>query len=332
MSQSAPFSRRHLLALTGSAAFCAGAGLPGTSGAVPLDMLSLWGPPAGPSVTLAHAVATGRLSQLAKDASFTAWRNPDELRAGLTSGQITASVVPAQLAANLYNRGFPIRLANIMTEGLLYVLSEDQGIGAIPDLAGRSLAVPFRGDTPEILFTQLLRHHGIAEDDVEVTYTATPVEAVQLLLAGRVNAAMIVEPAASAAVLKGRQAGKDVQRVIDITAAWGEMTGGAAVLPMAGLALTEAVYAQRPELVDPLRAALREAAQDVLANPLAAAANATDPLGLPAPVIAELIPNSRLVARNAAEARPQIEAMFRAMAGDDLKRIGGAMPGDDFYL
>lgn len=332
MFETVTLSRRRLLALTGSAALVAGAGLPRRSAAAPLDALSLWGPPAGPSVTLAHAVATDRLAQVAGQASFTAWRNPDELRAGLTSGQIVASVVPAQLAANLYNRGFPIRLANIMTEGLLYVLSEDRGIGAIPDLAGRSLAVPFRGDTPEILFTQLLRHHGIAEGDVEVSYTATPVEAVQLLLAGRVEAAMVVEPAASAAVLRGRQAGKDVRRVIDITAAWGEMTGGAAVLPMAGLALTDAIYAEAPEIMDPLRAALRDATQDVLANPVTAAANATESLGLPAPVIAESIPNSRLVARDATEIRPEIEAMFRAMAGDDLKRIGGAMPGDDFYL
>jgi len=323
-------TRRTTLSMLG--ALAASPFLPGRAAATPLAELGLWGPPAGPSVTLAHAVATGRLDALADNATFTAWRNPDELRAGLTSGTITASVVPAQLAANLYNRGFPIRLANIMTEGLLYVLSEDAGITAIPDLAGRRLAVPFRGDTPEILFTRLLRHHGIVEADVDVSYVATPVEAVQLLLAGRVEAAMVVEPAASAAVLRARQAGKDVTRVIDITVQWGAMTGGPAVLPMAGLALTEALYAGAPEVIDPLRAALRDTVPEVLADPQAAAANATGALGLPVPVIAQSVAQSRLVARDAAEIRPEIEAMFRAMAGDDLARIGGAMPGDDFYL
>ena len=323
-------SRRTALSLLGGAATLPLAARPLI--AAPLAELSLWGPPAGPSVTLAHAVATGRLSGVADAASFTAWRNPDELRAGLTSGTITASVVPAQLAANLYNRGFPIRLANIMTEGLLYVLSEDRTIASIPDLAGRKLAVPFRGDTPEILFTQLLRHHGIAENDVDVTFTASPVEAVQLLLAGRVEAAMNVEPAASAAVVRGAQAGRDVARVIDITAEWGAMTGGSAVLPMAGLAVTDAIYAAAPEALDPLRTALRETVANVLADPQAAAANAAEPLGLPAPVIAQSVANSRLVARDATEIRPQIEAMFAAMSGPDLSRIGGAMPDDAFYL
>jgi NitT/TauT family transport system substrate-binding protein len=330
MASSRNLSRRSTLALLGAAATASV--FPRVSNAAALENLALWGPPAGPSVTLAHAVATGRLDELATSSTFNAWRNPDELRAGLTSGQIVASVVPAQLAANLYNRGFPIRLANIMTEGLLYVLSEDHSIKDIPDLEGHSLAVPFKGDTPEILFTQLLRHHGIKEEDVNVSYVGTPVEAVQLLLAGRVDAAMVVEPASSAAVLKGRKAGEDVQRVIDITQAWSDMTGGPAVLPMAGLAVTKAIYLDAPEIIDPLRAALNETLVDVLANPAAAAANAAEPLGLPAPVIAESVPNSRLVARNATEIRPEIEAMFRAMAGPDLKRIGGSMPDDGFYL
>lgn len=325
-------TRRDFNRLTAGSAAMLATGTPSILSAAPFGEFGLWGPPAGPSVTLAHAVATGRLDTLAEAPSFIAWRNPDELRAGLTAGQIVASVVPAQLAANLYNRGFPIRLANIMTEGLLYVLSEDQSITGIPDLEGRSLAVPFRGDTPEILFTQLLRHHGIEEEDVNVTYVGTPVEAVQLLLAGRVEAAMVVEPAASAAVLRGRKAGKQISRVIDITAQWADMTGGPAVLPMAGLAVTSAIYQNTPDMIEPLRAALRDSLADVLAQPAVAAANAAEPLGLPAPVIVESIPNSRLVARDATDIRPEVEAMFRAMAGPDLKRIGGALPGDDFYL
>jgi NitT/TauT family transport system substrate-binding protein len=332
MTMARVFDRREFTRLiAGSTALLASGG-PSILSAAPLAEFGLWGPPAGPSVMLAHAVATGRLDNLTETPSFTAWRNPNELRAGLTSGQIVASVVPAQLAANLYNRGFPIRLANIMTEGLLYVLSEDASISSIPDLKGRSIAVPFRGDTPEILFTQLLRHHGIEDTDVTVTYVGTPVEAVQLLLAGRVEAAMVVEPAASAAVLRARMAGKQISRVIDITEQWADMTGGPAVLPMAGLALTSAIYQDTPELIDPLRATLRSALTEVQADPAAAASNAAEPLGLPAPVIIESIPNSRLVARDATDIRPEVESMFRAMAGPDLKRVGGALPGDDFYL
>jgi len=324
-------SRRTTLSLLGAAA--ALPLLPARGAAQPIGTLALHGPPAGPSITLAHAVATGRLSDLAQTSTFTAWRTPDELRAGLTSGEIALSVVPIQAAANLYNRGFPIRLANAMTDGLLYILAEDDGISAIPDLAGRHVAVPFRGDTPEIIFGQLLAHHGLdAGADLQITHAGTPTEAMQLMLAGRVEAALTTEPSTTAAILRGRQADKTLRRAIDLQAAWGAMTGAAPVLPQAGLAVTQGFLDAHGAALPALLAALEAATAEVLANPEVAARNATEALGLPAPLLAASIPHANLVARPAAEARADIERMLTAMAGPDMARIGGRLPDDAFYL
>jgi NitT/TauT family transport system substrate-binding protein len=307
--------------------------LPRAGHAASIETLALHGPPAGPSITLAHAVATEAFAGIADAATFTAWRNPDELRAGLTSGAIALSVVPVQAAANLYNRGFPIRLANVMTNGLLYVISGAEGISAIPDLASRSVAVPFRGDSPEIIFGQLLAHHGLAaQTDLNITYAASPIEAMQLLLAGRVDAALTAEPSTTAGVLRGREAGMEIRRAIDLQEAWGEMTGAAPVLPQAGLAVTQGFLDAYGEQVPAILAVLEAATASVLADPATAADHAADALGFPAPLLAASIPSSNLVARPAAEARADIERMLTAMAGPDLERIGGAMPGADFYL
>ncbi|MEJ8570346.1 ABC transporter substrate-binding protein [Microbaculum marinum] len=325
-------SRRTLLlaALAGSAALALPDGLRAQAR---VAGLALYGPPAGPSVTLAHAVATGKFADLADTATMTAWRNPDELRAGLTSGTIELSVVPVQAAANLYNRDFPIRLANVMTNGLLYIASGDATIADIPDLAGRTVAVPFRGDTPEILFSQLLAHHGLnAETGLQITYAGSPIEAMQLLLAGRVEAALTAEPSTTAAVLQGRQAGKDIRRVINLQEAWGAMTGAAPVVPQAGLAIIKAFLDEHGEVVPAILSAIETATAEVLADPTTAAANATDALGMPAPLLAASIPHSNLVARPASDARVDVERMLTAMAGDDMARIGGKLPDDAFYL
>lgn len=325
------FSRRSALAL-----IAAGASWPlflEASRAASPEFLALYGPPAGPSITLAHAAATGRFDGVAERTTVTAWRNPDELRAGLTSGEITLSVVPVQAAANLYNRGFPIRLANVMTNGLLYIISEDPQIGSISDLAGRTVAVPFRGDTPEIIFGQLLAHQGLdGENGPAITYAATPVEAMQLLLAGRVDAALTAEPAATAGILRGRQAGKTVRHAISIQDEWGAMTGGPPVLPQAGLAITQRFMDDNGEAVPAILAALDATVLDVLDNPQAAAANATGPLGTPAPLLAASIPHCNLVARPAMEARADVERMLSAMAVGNMARLGGKMPDDGFYL
>ncbi|PVB62357.1 ABC transporter substrate-binding protein [Labrenzia sp. 011] len=307
--------------------------LPAAAQAETIGTLSLFGPPAGPSVTLANAVANGGFQEIADEATFSVWRNPDELRAGLTSGEIGLSVVPVQAAANLYNRGFPIRLANVMTNGLLYVISEDETIGSVPDLKGRRVAVPFRGDTPEIIFTQLLAHNGLdPEADLDIAYAGTPIEAMQLLLAGQVDAALTAEPSTTAGILRGRKAGKTVTRVIDLQAAWGQMTGAAPVLPQAGLAVTQGFLEAHGTSLPDVLTVLRIATAEVLATPSQAATHASKPLGLPAPLLAASIPHSNLVARPAREARADIERMLEAMAGENKARIGGKLPDDGFYL
>ena len=331
MTKLTQMNRRSALSLL--AAGAAAPLLPISVLAAKMETLALYGPPAGPSVTLAYAVASGAFSTVAENATFKAWRNPDELRAGLTSGEIGLSVVPVQAAANLYNRGFPIRLANIMTNGLLYVISEETGIKAIPDLKGRSVAVPFRGDTPEIIFGQLLAHDGLdAEKDLQIIYSGSPIEAMQLLLAGKVEAALTAEPSTTAGILRGRMAGKKVARVIDIQKAWGEMTGAVPVLPQAGLAITQGFLDANGNDVSGILVALQTATSEVNADPGKAAAAATEALGLPAPLLTASVPNCNLVARPAQEARPDIERMLTAMAGPDMAKIGGKLPDDRFYL
>lgn len=331
MIDSTCLDRRGALALLGAGA--ATVLVPRISKADRIATLALYGPSAGPSVTLCHAVASGGFATIADHATFTAWRNPDELRAGLTSGSMRLSIVPIQAVANLYNRGFPIRLANVMTDGLLYIIAEDRGIRAIPDLSGHSIAAYFRGDTPDIILGRLLAHHGLDPDkDLKIVYTGGSTEAMQLLLSGRVDAALGGEPSVSAAILRAREAGKTMRRVIDIQSAWGEMTDAPPVLPQAGLALTLNFLDENGDSLPDLLTALEVATSEVLSAPGVAAEQAAKALALPAPLLKASIPHCHLVARPAHEARADIERMLRAMAGPKMARIGGRLPEAGFYL
>ncbi|PIE07144.1 MAG: taurine ABC transporter substrate-binding protein [Rhodobacterales bacterium] len=301
--------------------------------AAKLEKLDLWGPPAGPSITLSHAVAQNMFTDIAGETAMHAWRTPDELRAGLTSGQIQLSVVPIQAAARLYNKGFPIRLANAMTNGLLYILTGDDSINAIADLKGKHVAVPFRGDVPEIIFGQLLTHHGLTDADLTITYAGTPIEAMQLLMAGRVDAALTAEPASTAGITMAKQAGKVLRRAINLQEAFGEMTGGAPVVPQAGLAVTQGFLDSNGDALPAILAVIEAATAEVVGDPEAANLSiATQELGMPAPLLKAAIPPSNLVARPAAEARGDIERMLTAMGAPDFENLGGGLPDDGFYL
>lgn len=300
--------------------------------AEPLRELSLWGPPAGPSVTLIHAIESGRLRTVAEKVTFHGWRTPDELRAGLTSGSAQAFVLPTQAAANLFNRGLDVRLVNVMTNGLLHVLAADTGLSSLAALKGRSVAVPFRNDTPDIIFRRLLQAQNIAEADLDLRFTGTPLEAAQLLATGRIDAALLPEPAGTVAIVRGALAGHSIARVIDIQQVWAESMDLPPALPQAGLGVTGAFLEANRAQVMALHQILVESAQAVNAEPARAAAMVASTVGLPLPVIEGAIPHSNLVTIRASEARPVLEPMFETLAATDPGIIGGALPAAAFYV
>lgn len=324
-------SRRRLigLAAAGGAALAA----PGILRAVPmLAELHLYGPPAGPSITLAHAVVSGALDGIAGSVTFAPWKDPDELRAGLASGTMGAVILPTLAAANLYNRGLGVRLVNVMTDGLVYVVSPDPALTSIASLKGKRLALPFRNDTPDILMQRLMQEAGMIPADVEVVAAANPIEAVQLLLTGRADAGILPEPAGAMAEMRAAQEGRAMHRTIDMQAEWAKITGLGPSIPQAGLGVTQAFIDATPEAAAALQAALVATLPQVLADPEGAAASAADALGMPAPVLAKSIPHCALVANPSSAARPALEAMFAAVAEADAAIIGGQLPDDGFYL
>jgi NitT/TauT family transport system substrate-binding protein len=301
--------------------------------AAPVRELMIWGPPASASIGVAYAVSAGLLDKVADKVSFRAWRNPDEMRAGLTSGTLHASVMPTAVAANLFNRGFGLRLLNVMTNGLLYVVAADPALDRIEALKGRTIAVPFRGDTPEFVFNRLLGQLKLAAGiDLKVETAGTPVEAIQLLLAGRIDAALVPEPAASAAIARAAAAGRTVTRVMDLQRVWAAVTGRSPVLPHAGLGVTDAFRLQHPQAVEALHEGLARAVATVIAKPALGAHAAAAVLDLPAPVIERSIPFSNLVSNRARDARPDLETLFATVAEHDARVIGGKLPAASFYL
>lgn len=301
--------------------------------AAPLAELTLAGPPAGPSITLAHAVAYGGFSEIADSASLRTWRNPDELRAGLTSGTLSVLIMPIPVAVNLHNRGLGLRLLTVTTNGVLHVVSSDPALTSFPALQGHRLAVPFRNDPPDILVRLLLARLGMEPGvDLELVMAGSPIEAIQLLLAGRADAAMIPEPAASAAILRGALTGQTVHRVIDVTEEWSAITGLPASLPLTGLVVTEGFAAAHADLLDPLHQVLVEATDSVNADPAQAAADAAEALQFPRPVLEMAIPHSRLIAVRGRAMQPTIEPVLAVLADAAPDLVGGGLPAADFYV
>lgn len=307
--------------------------VPTATRAAGLDQLTVWGMPASPSVVLARAVASGVLAPLVGEARFDVWRTADQMRAGVVSGDIALFAAPSYAAANLFNRGAGVRLVNILTWGLLYIFA---GAGVrletIGDLKGKTLLVGAKNDAPDLLTRFMLKSAGLEPGrDVGLSYVGTSAEAVPLLLAGKADAAVLPEPAASAAEIKAKQANLNVTRALDVTDLYAAHSGRPAGIPQAGLAVTEAFLDAHPDIVAALHAASVEAAGWVGDNPKAAAALVADPLKLPAPIIEASLPRFRLKVASALEAKADLEAYFKALMTLSPDIVAGRLPGPAFY-
>ena len=295
--------------------------------------LTLWGPPIGPSIALARVAENGRSGQLIEQLDFKVWRTPDQLRSGIISGDMQLSGVPSYVGANLYNKGMPVQLMNIMTWGLLYLVSTDPSISRITDIVGKTITMPFRNDMPDLVFQYITNKAGlVAGKDFQLNYAPTPLTVIQMMMSGRADLCILPEPAATAAMLKGRQKQLSFHRVLSIQDAWGEATGGKPRIPQAGLLVDKKLVEQAPEFLQQLQLDCVEASRWANANPAAAGGLAEQHLAIKAKVTELSLPFVNLAATPAMEAKAELEDFFSKMGELSPAIIGGKLPDDDFYL
>ncbi|MBB4265728.1 ABC transporter substrate-binding protein [Roseospira visakhapatnamensis] len=326
--------RRSFLALSLAGAAATGGGLAPLwpSRAAAGSPVTISGMPSAPSVTLAHAVESGALNGLVDAVDFTIWKTPDQMRAGAISGAMDIFATPSYACANLHNRGVPVRMLNIMTWGLLYVVTTDDTIDSPEDLAGRSLVLAFKDDAPDLIFRLVASNAGLdPRGDIDVTYAGTPMEVVQLLLAGKTDIAVVPEPAATAAILRGRRAGRTVRRAVDLTAELGRQTGRPARIAQAGLGVQEDLVQHRPEVVQAFHDACVRGGQWANNNPASAGRLGQDYLGVKAPIIEKSIPHFRVDVTPSREARADIEFYLNSLMRLNPDIVAGRLPGDGYY-
>ncbi|MCC5993725.1 MAG: ABC transporter substrate-binding protein [Rhodobacteraceae bacterium] len=296
-----------------------------------LPRLVLQTPGSGPGILMAHARALGLFDAIADEVDLSIWTTGDEMRAGLVSGAVPVTVVPTQAAASLYNRGFGIKLVATLTEGHCGLVARGMADCTIPDLRGKSVVVPAFNDFTGHMMRLALAHHGLGPDALTLIPATTQMEAAQVLLSGRADVALLAEPGATAALMRGRADGQDLHRGVQMRDELGRVTGLRPSLPQASLAMRADYAADHPWLAGALTAALTQAAEDLNANPAQAAENAAPFLERAAPLLAQAIPFANINVLSAKVARPEVEALYQALIAADAGIIGGALPDDGLY-
>ncbi|MDU8924694.1 ABC transporter substrate-binding protein [Pasteurellaceae bacterium LIM206] len=315
-------SRRNFIQLTGAGVLAAA--LP--SFAFANQQLTIWGPPVAPTVLLAVAAEMGEARKI-RPFNVKSWKTPDELRAGLVNGAIDVSIVPNYVAANLRAQGNPVILYNIMTKGLLSLVSKNGKVSDLSQIAGKKLVMPFKSDMPDLVLQILAQKHNISLDNV-VTYTATPPEAITLFLKKDFDFALLPEPLATAAILRGKQMGVTVERSLEFSQVWSDTFKVQHGLLMAGLMIKEQMLKDNSQFFEVLNQDLEKSVVWVNNNPKSAAEIAANYMPAPVPAIERSLPFSALsaVRTNDPEVQKELLAFQQALFKLNPKITGGKAP------
>lgn len=301
------------------------------------ETLILSGPPAVVSYPLIHMASSGELSDLASKVEFRLWTNPDQLRAIAMDARADFVAMPTNVAANLYNRGVPLRLANVSVWGILWLVSRNPELKTLSDFRGEEIAVPFRADMPDIMFTYLAEQAGMSpRTDFKVRYTASPMDAMQLLIMRKVDHALLAEPAVSMALRKTRSfplsvVAPDLYRSVDLQQEWGRLLNTEPLVPQAGMVVLGKKHTNE-NWVARLEQSYANSWQWCVQNAEACGAEAAQEIDmLTAEAAADAIRSWPRYYATSAEARQQLQGFLQLLLDRQPASVGGKLPDSGFY-
>lgn len=300
--------------------------------AAPVQGLEILGAPNGSTIVLVDLIDKGGLAAAAPGATFRLWRTTDDLRAGIVSGRTKLFSTPSHVPANLAARGMPIKMLCLLGMGHLSVVTADETIRDFHDLAGKPVLGFFRHDMPDLTFRAIAKMEGMDPDkDIALTYVQTPMEAAQLIAAGKATTAILSEPPATAAMMMAMQQGRTLRRAFDLTEVWGKHKGKARI-PMAGIALHQSLLDEAPEVVAALKAGLTPARDRVFADPAAAAKLAEKSMEMRPQVFEKAFPRFNIDVVSAKAVKDELVTFYSTLLELEPEAVGGRLPADDFYL
>lgn len=256
----------------------------------------------------------------------------DELTPMLVQGDLDICMVPANLAAVLYQKTEgAVQVLALNTLGVLDIVCVDESVQNIGDLAGRTIVSAGKGSTPEYALRYLLESNGIDPDsDVTIEWKSEHAECLAELAADPSVVAMLPQPFATSALSKVEGA----RIALDLNDAWDEaaQANGSDAQLVTGVAVVRAEFAeQHPEA---LAAFMEDYAASVayVNGDVDEAAQAIGDAGIiEAAVASKAIPYCNIVFVAGDQMRSSLSGYLQTLYDAAPESVGGAMPDEGFY-
>ncbi|MFA5569956.1 MAG: ABC transporter substrate-binding protein [Sphaerochaetaceae bacterium] len=255
--------------------------------------------------------------------------SPNEVIARLANGELDIAALPTNVAANLFNKGVGVKLAAVTGEGMLMLLTTDHSITELEHLYNRNIAIPGAGGTPDQLTQILIAALGYqVDEDIFLDYgVAAPAQLAQMLIANRVDLAVLPEPFVTMVLNSNEKA----VPLMDVQQLWSALTG-TTNYPMTVIVVSDKFAQEHSADLPVVMNAIKESITWVTTHPQDAGV-VIEQLGIMnAAMATPAIPRCNLVFRTAKEAFDAVDVYYKVLYGFDYTSIGSEVPDASFYL
>lgn len=258
---------------------------------------------------------------------FTMASDPSEIVASVASGDLDIAMVPANLAATLYNKTKGgVSVIDINTLGVLYCVTADESITSVKDLAGKTVLTTGQGATPEYAMNYLLDANGVTDCTLEFHSEASEIAA--LLQEDPNQIAVLPQPFVTVAEAQNDQ----LKTAFSLTDEWDKVTeNGSRFLTGATIVRSE-FLSEHPDAVSVFLQE-HETSADEANTDVEGTASLVAEYGIieKAPVAQKALPYCNIVCITGDEMKTALSGYLEVLYAADPASVGGALPGDDFY-
>lgn len=295
-----------------------------------IHIASLKGPT---TMGLVHLMDEASKGTAAEDYQVTMYGSPDEIVPLVVQGKADVAMVPANLAAVLYNKtltdsGAAVQVAAINTLGVMDILESGDTVHSVADLKGKTIVASGKGASPEYVLDYILRENGLEPGvDVTVDYRSEHTEVASVLAATPGTIAMLPQPFATVVQTQNPA----VRTALSLTDEWAKVAKDSQLVTGVVVART-AFITEHPDAFAQFLTDYEASTKFTNDNPADAAKLIADAGIVPAaPVAQKAIPGSHITFIGGAEMTTTLSGYLQVLFDADPASVGGTMPGDDFY-
>jgi len=269
-------------------------------------------------------------AKTANEYSFTMAAGADELLPKMISGDLDIALVPANVAAVLYNKtNGGIKVIDINTLGVLYAVSGDDSITEVSDLKGKSVFLTGKGTTPDYVTQYLLQANGIDIEDVAIEYKSEATEVAAMLKERPDSVGILPQPFVTAACMQN----ESLNVVLDYTKEWNEISNESGSRLVTGVTVVRSEFlSEHEDAVKEFLSEHKASAEYINANPEDGAKLVVS-TGIieKEPIALKAIPLCNITYIDGKDMKDSLSGYLSVLFNLDPSTVGGALPDEDFY-